>query len=322
MIIFVTLPHHAYTVAALAQDRDTPGMPKVEAMVFGRFLHATRLPRATYVLCDAERMTGHERRMAAEMRGLILAAGLPCLNNPLRVPTRHGLLLRLHESGINPFRAWRAEDSPRPSRFPVFLRADAEHGHPIGGLIPDQVALDAAIAALPARGHPPSGVLVVEFCAEPIDSGRWRKFGTFRIGPALSTDHAVIEDNWCVKYGTAGLSDDALIEDEFRRVEMNHYAAALAPAFEIAGIEWGRADHATVGGREVVYEINCNPHVAELAPQRFPRREDTLRLARNRMAAALAAIDTPEGEAIEIKAGPLVAEWRGKSGKAAFTWRP
>ena len=322
MIIFVTLPHHAYTVAALAEDRETPAMPKVEAMVFGRFLHARSLPRATYVICDAERMTGHERRMAAEMRGLILAAGLPCLNDPLRVPTRHGLLLRLHEAGINPFRAWRAEDSPRPSRFPIFLRSDAEHGHPIGDLIEDQASLDAAIAALPSQGHPPSGVLVVEFCAEPISPGRWRKFGTFRIGEAISTDHGVVEANWCVKYGTAGLSNDAMIEDEYRLVETNQYASALAPAFAVAGIEWGRADHATVDGREVVYEINSNPHVAAIGPQRFPRRVDTLRLARRRMAAALGAIDTPEGAAFDVRPGPIVAEWRSKSGAASFPWRP
>ncbi len=322
MIVFVTLPHHRYTVAALAADRATPGMPRIDSMALGVFLRAASLPRATYVFCDAERMSPHERRLAAEMRGLLLAAGMRCLNDPLRVPTRHGLLLRLHEAGINPFRAWRAEDAPRPARFPVFLRADAEHGHPIGGLIADQAALDAAIAALPGQGHAAAGVLVVEFCAEPYAPGAWRKFGSFRIGGACSTDHAVIEDGWCVKHGTNGLATDAMIEDEYREVAENRLAAAVAPAFDVAGIEWGRADHATVAGREVVYEINTNPHVAALRPQQFPRREETLRLARARMARLLAAIDGAEGEPIPVAAGPLVAEWREKSKGAGFPWRP
>jgi hypothetical protein len=322
MIVFVTLPHHRYTVAALAGDRATAAMPRIESMTLGAFLRATSLPAATYILCDAERMTAHERRLAGEMRALVLGAGLPCLNDPLAVPTRHGLLLRLHAAGLNPFRAWRAEDLPRPARFPVFLRADGEHGHPIGGLIADQPALEAAIAGLPAQGHAAAGVLVVEFCAEPLAPGRWRKFGTFGIGAALSVDHAVIEDGWCVKYGTAGLSDEAMIEEEYRLVEANHYAAALRPAFALAGIEWGRADHATVGGREVVYEINTNPHVAALGPQRFPRREDTLRLARARMARLLADLDSAEGEPVPVLPGPLVAEWREKSKGAAFPWRP
>jgi hypothetical protein len=322
MIVFVTLPHHRYTVAALAADRATPGMPRNESMALGVFLRAASLPRATYVFCDTERMTPHERRMMGEMHALLRGAGMRCLNDPLRVPTRHGLLLRLHQAGINPFRAWRAEEAPRPARFPVFLRADAEHGHPIGGLIADQAALDAAIAALPGQGHAPAGVLVVEFCAEPYAPGAWRKFGSFAIGGAISTDHAVIEDQWCVKYGTLGLSTEEMAEEEYRLVDSNAYEDALRPVFALAGIEWGRADHATVGGREVVYEINTNPHVAALGPQRLKRREDTLRLARARMARQLAAIDGQEGDPIRIAPGPLVTAWREKSRGAAFPWRP
>ncbi|MGG5817471.1 hypothetical protein [Falsiroseomonas sp. HW251] len=319
MIVFVTFPNHVGTIAAIAED---PAMPRIEAMPLGRFLRANRLPRATYVLCDIERLSAHERRLVAAVRAVLVAAGLRCLNDPLRVPTRHGLLLALHRAGINPFRAWRAEDQPRPGRFPVFLRADAEHGRPLGGLIGDQAALDAAIAGLPAAGHAPAGVLVVEFCAEPLAEGTWRKLGTFRIGENYSTDHSVIEDNWCVKYGTLGLSTESMAEAEYQDVATNRFAAAVKPAFEIAGIEWGRADHATVGGREVVYEINTNPHVDAIRPQRLKRREETLRLARARMADQLRAIDTAEGEAVTIPPGRLVAEWRARSGRGGFAYRP
>jgi hypothetical protein len=322
LIVFVTVPHHGYTVDVLTAG-GWPGQPRCVAMHYDRLWRSGRVPRATYILCDIERLTAHERRVAGELRAALLTAGLRCLNDPLRVPTRHGLLLRLHQAWINPFRAWRAEDRPQPDRFPVFLRSDAEHRQPIGDLIEDQAALDAAIEALPAQGFPPSGVLVVEFCGEPIAPGAWSRFGSFRIGDLISTDHCVIEDQWCVKYGTYGLGTEAMAEDEYRRVRDNVHAEALRPAFDLAGIEWGRADHATVGGREVIYEINTNPQVAELKPNRLKRRDETLHLSRARLIEGLVAIDTPEdAEPVPIRPGPLVMEWRQNSKGAGFPWRP
>jgi hypothetical protein len=90
-----------------------------------------------------------------------------------------------------------------------------------------------------------------------------------------------------------------------------------------ARIEWGRADHATVGGREAVYEINTNPQVMALDPNRLPRRDETMRISRARMIEALGAIDTPEAEEpVRIAADPLVVEWRERSRAAGFAWRP
>lgn len=323
MIVFVTFPQHAGTVAALIKDRQTAFMPRIRSMTLDAFLRAGRLPRATYVICDTERMTSFERRLAAHVRRCLLRAGMRCLNDPLRIPTRYGLLLALHRAGINQHRAWRAEDLPRPGRFPVFLRADSEHGKPIGGLIEDQEALDAAIASLPARGHPVSGVLVVEFCAEPVAPGIWERFGTFRIGEGISCDNLVQEDNWCVKYGTNGLATEAMADEEHRRVRDNVHADALRPAFELLGIEWGRADHAVVGGRDVIFEINTNPHIPPLSPHRLKRREETQRLARQRMASLLAAIDTEEGgEEVAIDPAKPLERWRQRSGSGPFHWRP
>ncbi len=322
MLVFVTTPHHAYTIRALAEDRTTPGMPEIRPMPYDVFWRAEALPHAAYILTDIERLTPHERRITAEIRRQVLAAGLPCLNDPLLVLDRYTLLLRLHRLGMNPFRAWRASEDPEPARFPVFLRVEADHARPIGRMIRDQAALEAAIAALPSAGFCPAGVIVVEFCAEPIAPGVWRKYGTWRIGAAISTDHAVIEDNWCVKYGTAGLASEEMFRREYEEVAANIHAEALRPAFEVAGIEWGRADHATVGGQEVIYEINTNPTVYGLSPQRLPVRDETLRLSRHRMAEALAVLDPGPGRALPIEPGQLLAQWRRRSPNAALSFRP
>ena len=40
---------------------------------------------------------------------------------------------------------------------------------------------------------------------------------------------------------------------------------AVIEAFKLAGIEYGRADHVSVGGREVIYEINTNPDIGQFS---------------------------------------------------------
>ncbi len=323
MIVFVTTRHHAYTVSVLVEDRLGQPIPTVRHLSWDHLLRADHLPRATFVLTDLERLTPHERRLAVEAYRAITAAGLRCMNDPSRVPTRHALLARLHAAGINPFRSWRADEPAlRPSRFPVFLRHEDGHDLPVSDLIPDQAALDAALAALPGQGVPLAGVLVVEFCAEPIARGAWRRFGTFRIGTAMHTDHAVIEDRWVVKGGTIGLTTDAMAEEEYAAVSDGRYLPQVAPVFDLAAVEFGRLDHATAEGREVVFEINTNPTLSGPHPQRLPRRAETLEMARAHLARGLAGIDSGDGVPVAVEAGPATRWWRERSYACFMAWRP
>jgi hypothetical protein len=300
MIVFVTTRGHGYTVKSLTDGTFGPALPPVRVMAWEDMFHARRLPRATYIFTDMERLSAAELELAARLHGAAVEAGLRCLNNPARVRFRYALLHALHAEGINPFMVYRAEALPRPARFPVFVRGEAGHGLPLTGLLPDQAALDAHLAALQANGVPLRFLLVVEFCAEPIAPGAWRRNGTFRIGPAMHFDHAVIEDNWLVKTGTFGLATIEMARAERDAAAANEGAAALMPVFELAGIEYGRADHATVGGKDVVYEINTNPNIYPVAKQRLPERDEAQAIARERFAALLAAIDTPEGGDVQI----------------------
>lgn len=322
MIVFVTTPHHGYTVEDLVAGRYGVALPPVRRLDWDHLWRSDQVPRGTYILADLERLSPHERMLAAECYVSLRAAGLRVLNDPARVPTRHALLLRLHRAGINSFRSWRIEEAPRPARFPVFLRHEGDHGLPIGALIPDQAALEAAIADLPRHGVPQEGVLAIEYCAEPMAPGIWRKWGTFRIGDALSTDHHVTEDRWCVKLGAPSVVTAASGEEEHAVVLANGHAAELAPAFAVAEVEWGRADHAWAEGRQVVYEINTNPHLMGPAPQLFPIRDRTLAVARGRIAAALHAIDSPGPGVVHVAPGPLTRAWRERSYARFMAWRP
>jgi hypothetical protein len=300
MIIFVTTKRHAYTVASLVDGRLGPSVPQFRAMAWEHLFHARRIPRATYVFTDLERLSPPELFFAAQVYQAATAVGLRCLNNPALVRHRYALLHALHAHGHNPFTVYRAEISPRPERFPVFIRCEADHGFPVTGLLGSQAELDAALVTLHAQGVPLRFMVVIEFCAAPIAPNVWRKFGTFRVGAGMHLDHAVVEDNWLVKYGTPGLTTAAQFAEERDAVAANEGAETLRPAFEIAQIEYGRADHATVNGQEVVYEINTNPHIGRLSRQRSPVRDEALAIARARFLALLAEIDTQEGGKVVI----------------------
>ncbi|MGE0725873.1 MAG: hypothetical protein AB7O45_15970, partial [Alphaproteobacteria bacterium] len=249
MIVFLTTATHRYTVKLLVEDELGAPVPRCRAVSYDTLFRARRAPRATYVFTDLDRLRPWELRVAAVFYRTLRQEGQRVLNDPAGAMQRLELLRTLHDRGINPFTAYPADALPRPARFPVFLRDEDSHLIAWDELLPDQAALDARLAALRASGMPLRGLLVIEWAAEPIAPGIWRKYGTFRIGDAILVDSAVIEDRWLVKYGTIGLSTEAMQREEDAVVRGNLLAEAVRPAFALSGIEWGRADHATVGGR-------------------------------------------------------------------------
>ena len=129
----------------------------------------------------------------------------------------------------------------------------------------------------------------------------------------MAVEHLAVDDTWLVKTGDHAKLTEAATADEHDAVASNRFAADLRKAFDIGGgIEFGRADHATFGGRTIVYEINTNPYSGWFSPDRRPLRRETQIIARTRIAEALAAIDTHEGGWVRVpgpraSADPLVA---------------
>jgi hypothetical protein len=229
-----------------------------------------------------------------------------CLNNPARIMVRREMLRKLFRRKINPFNVYPADLRPRPKKFPVFIRSEAEHQQVFLDLLPDQAALERKLQALKRQGWALRHLLVVEFTATPIAPGVWRRTGTFRIGDALSVDSIALENHWRVANGTRGLATEAMFQAEHGAVRSNALAEAVRPAFEMAKIEYGRCDHATHEGREVIFEINTNPAISPIEGQRMPIREETLRFSRARMAKMLHAVDTAEGGQLDLQLSPEV----------------
>ena len=110
-------------------------------------------------------------------------------------------------------------------------------------MLDDQAALEAALAELQHRFVPLRGALVIEFCPAPYNETLFCKWSAFRVADQISVDHIGIEDHWFVKYGVWEMLTEKIVADEFDAVKNNRFAADLLKAFEIAGIEFGRADY-------------------------------------------------------------------------------
>ena len=290
MIIFIVTPQHPYTLQAAVKH--SPGL-KLRIATYDQLFAMTKAPRATYVFTDVDRLSMWRLRDAAMAYRRLRDGGARVLNDPARLPSRYGLLRALSRQGINDFNAYRIEDGSVPERWPVFLRAEGDHAVPLTGLLDnwDQArhAIDQAVAA----GAPLTSLLLVEYAAEPVRPGLFRKLSVFRIGDTWFGAHCVHEDNWLVKHGTRGIAPPDLYEDELRIVRDNPFEATLKPIFESAAIEYGRADFGLVGDKAQIYEINSNPHVAFPTEHPSAPRVESYQIFKRNFYAALAEIDTP-----------------------------
>jgi len=274
MIVFIATRGNGYTLRSLANRTFGVPTPKFRITHYERLFGAVRVPRATYIFGDLERLAPWELRLASDLHRSMATAGLRCLNDPARAMARLELLTALYDAAINPFCAMRADAAPRPRRFPVFIRSESDHAKPSAELYHNQTQLDLALETIKNGGMPLRGLMVVEQCAERYSDTLWAKWGTWRIGERMIVEQAA--------------------------VSANRFAPELQRAFDIGGIEFGRSDHAVVGGRTVVYEINTNPYLGPFVPDWRPVRRQTQVIARTGIAEALTEVDTSDGGWISL----------------------
>jgi hypothetical protein len=301
MINFVVLGGHGYTFKAVFQPsrgiRRLPMRLLPYRHLFGRAKHGPGI----WIFCDLERLAPWELRLAAEAAKLLREAGFKVMNDPARAAWRYELLLRLHAAGFNEFRAWRAVDGVPPARFPVFVRAESNHSMPLTDLIETPDALAAALSTAAAHAIPLRDLLVVEYQAEPIAPGVFRKFAAYRFGERIVADHMVHDITWIAKHGNDDAWSDERYAEEAAYVRDNPHAGELMRAFEIAEIGYGRADYGLVGGKVQVWEINTNPHLPVGDPTKAPpQRLEATNLARENRLAAMRELD------VEIEGSPIM----------------
>jgi hypothetical protein len=259
-------------------------------------------PIGHYIFTDFDRLSRYELECAAAF-ALALEKAAPearILNHPLKALERYPLLVALHKVGINDFTATRLEAGERPPKYPVFIRAEDGYGGPETDILNNDAEFDAALADLARRGLPLRGRIAIGYAGEKAANGFFQKYGAFNIDGRIFPHHLMNGRTWVVKSHInenewIERRDDryrlstAAVAEELAFLRENPHRAALAEAFAVAGIEFGRADYGVIGGRVQIYEINTNPSLP--GPLKNDVRDERRSLIHNNTIGAFRKID-------------------------------
>lgn len=302
MIQFLQTRGHDYTVREVKADSNAP---TIRWMNYDALIRARSLAGGTYIFTDVDRLGFWDVEHASHLYLQMKNAGVRVLNNPAVVRTRYPLLRALRAAGLNDFNAYRVDEIDVIERFPVFVRKIHGHREPLSELLQTREDLRKAIESAIAGGTPRENLLVVEFAAEPLRPGLFRKMSAFRIGDAIVPHISVHDTTWLVKYGRKFDNIEDLYQQEFEILQGNPHAEHLKKVFEVAGIEYGRADFGLFQGRIQVYEINTNPHVAPPCKHPSAWRIKSMNFSWLSYLRALHTIDSPNGATVRLGNGVL-----------------
>lgn len=259
MIHFITTAEHAYTLKGI---RKSPYRNfEMAGRTYDWLFRQSRIETSACVFTDLDRLRYFELAEAAKVCRRLRDAGVRVFNDPALVLLRYDLLCTLHRLGINDYRVYPAAQRPCPERFPVFLKCEEGHSQHFFELLEDQSALETYLDKVQSEGVPLTRVLVTEFANTPVRDGVYRRHTIYRVGDVMLPGNTVMEGSPFVKYGQRGLATDAEFEGIVAEMAANPHAELLRPAFEEAGIDYGRADFGFRDGRLAVYEINTNPSI-------------------------------------------------------------
>jgi hypothetical protein len=279
MIVYVAQGRHLDTLGCyITSAHANPIKKRVRLLSYRAFFAAKRLPVATYILTDHDRLSAGDRE---RLWGVCqaLEAGSPAiriLNHPTRVLRRLDMLQELHRQGINDFQVYPLIGQERPSQYPVFLRSEGEHGGERSELIEDEDALAKEIPKFLRtrrykRGH---GSIVVGYIESQDEEGRALKYAAFRVGDHVVPRHRFLGKTWFVRGPEYLTEETAAAEREwmtsFPEIDQ------IRRIFDVAGIEYGRLDFAVIDGKVQAFEINTNPQTIGFSQEPLRRGADAL----------------------------------------------
>jgi hypothetical protein len=302
MIQFLQTRGHAYTVKAVTRAK---GAPAIGVLNYDALIRARGLRRGTWIFTDLDRLGFWDLEHVSHLYLQIKRAGLRVLNNPATVRSRYPLLRALRAAGLNDFNAYRVDELDAIEHFPVFVRKIHGHREPLSELLQTRAELQKTVDAAIAAGTPRENLLVIEFAAEAVRPGVYRKLSAFRIGDAIIPHISVHDTGWLVKYGKKFDNIEDLYQEELSMLQTNPHAEHLKKVFDIAGIEYGRADFGIYRGRIQVYEINTNPHVAPACEHPSATRVASMNLSWQKYLDGLRAIDSDGGSCVRVGNGTL-----------------
>lgn len=297
MIYYISRKEHQRTVKPLRSEDN------IEPLDYDSLFLKEKLPVATYIFTDLDRLGPWELEMAARIYRCLKNGGARVLNNPARVLLRFHMLRQLEQAGINQFGVYRPAMGEMPKRYPVFIRRDRFHSGMLTDAINTPEALQSELERLMDDGLPLTNLMIVEFATEPEPAGYYKKMSAYRIGDHYFRDTAVTQDDCIVKMGADGIATEADDEEELATMNTVPHEDLVRRTFELSHIEYGRIDLGRWQGKPQVYEINTNPSISFKADGPSLARNKSRQTFETNYTTALLAIDTPDSndEIIEIE---------------------
>lgn len=330
LIHFVTTRTHRYTLINLVNRK---GFESSRIWSYEYLFLRRRAPGGLWIFTDIERLSAAELETAAMLATDLQQGGAIVLNHPARVQGRFETLRRLKQAGINRFSAWRAESDPSPDQFPVFIRNEYDHRQRQFDLIYTQNALNETLRDMVCAGSPLRGKLVIEYLDAQILPKIWHRASAFRVGAKVLTVRVAFGESWVVKDGfsnddlNARQNKNVLNEIEREFLLDDRHDAVLSEAFNLAGIDYGRADLSIRDGRLDFFEINTNPNHAakEMTTADAEDGSDLLKRAEQMMEDAILQLNESSEEMIDLRTternADLDAERKRIFGPS-YLWRP
>lgn len=269
MINIITTSRYGYTHVVLTEE-DTPFSANL--ITYEDLFSDKVIPRGVFVFTDFDRLDDEGLAAAANVYRRLKADPLNyrVLNDPEKVLKRYELLRTLYKKRLNPFNVYLTNELVKIRSFPVFVRHQSGHDWPVTSLIADRYELKQSLKKLSEEGVDDSSLMIVEFCAKPVQENVYQKLSAYRVSDKVFQGESVHEDNWCVKYGKMGISGDDLYQKELDMFLNKSYLDDISAIFNTANIEYGRMDYGLVDGEVVVFEINTNPMMSK--PHEHPSK--------------------------------------------------
>lgn len=237
-----------------------PNLAKMAHVTSYRGLALSTAETRVVVFCGLDQLTPKGRHLASMLvndRRVPRGNRLRVLNEPQSVPGRYHQLRKLYSAGFNRFRAWRLSHE-RPTAYPVFVRHETLSGPPLTALIASAAGLDQALDRLKCQNIDHEDLIAIQWSAAPDECGLYYKYSAFRVGSEIIPAHLYLSQYWWVRSKNRWVDarSHALEESYLRE---NPHQKELMRAFDLCGIDYGRADYGIQNGNIVLYEINLDP---------------------------------------------------------------
>jgi hypothetical protein len=256
------------------------GGPPAEVLCYEDVLGKAEVPAGVYVFTGLNRFGPGARKALGQLYDQLGAdpATRP-LNDPNQALGRFELLRRLHQEGMNGFRAFGAWEDLSELRFPVFVRDRSRDGG-IPTLLHSIREVEAEVGWALVRGAALSELIIVEFLDTRCEDGLYRKYSAYVVGDEIlpvSLEHG---RDWVLRYPRAEFTPEGLAEERRFVLEGSHQDQ-LEKIRLISRIQFGRMDFSVYEGKVQTWEINTLPTM-RLPPGEAPMAEHLQALRREK----------------------------------------